>query len=144
MLPSKRWSSRPSERWCSMIASFQLAPDGHAMEWRMPIVPENYDRRPPTPEEWQALEHLSQRHGCGIYDPRSRESRAARRIFARFDVPIADVFRLRHQGYSEEMIHEVLRVMHCEMLRHGKSFWDCAEQEGLDTLCPPRAIFTTT
>jgi integrase len=127
-----------------MIASFQLAPDGHAMGWRMPIVPENYDRRPPTPEEWQALEHLSQRHVHGIHDPRSRESRAARRIFTRFDVPIADVFRLRHQGYSEEMIREVQRVMHGEMLRHGKSFWDWSEQEWLDTLCPTWAIFSTT
>jgi len=26
-----------------MIASFQLAPDGHEMGWCMPIVPENYD-----------------------------------------------------------------------------------------------------
>ena len=110
----------------------------------MPIVPENYDRRPPTPEEWQALEHLSQRHGRGIHDPRSRESHAARRSFARFDVPIADVFRLRHQGYSEEMIREVQRVMHCEMLRRGKSFWDWSEQEWLDTLCPTWAIFSTT
>jgi integrase len=126
-----------------MSASFQLAPDGHAMGWRMPIIPENYDRRPPTVEEWQALQHLSQRHGRGIHDPRSRESHAARRSFARFDVPIADVFRLRHQGNSEEMIREVQRVMHCEMLRRGKSFWDWSEQEWLDTLCPTWAIFST-
>ena len=126
-----------------MIASVQLAADGHVMGWRMPIVPENYDRRPPTQEEWQALEHLSQRHVSGIHDPRSKESRAARRSFARFDVPIVDVFHLRHQGYSEELIREVQRVMHCEMLYHGKSFWDWSEQEWLDTLCPTWALFST-
>src|SRR5262245_47147061 len=102
MLPSKCWSSRPSGRRCSMTTSFQLASSAHVTGWCMPIVPEHYDRRPPTHEEWQALEHLSTHHIRGIQDPRSKASRDARRIFARFDEPIADVFRLRHQGYSEE------------------------------------------
>jgi len=109
----------------------------------MPIVPEHYDRRPPTYEEWQALEHLSKCHMHGIHDPRSKVSHAARRIFARFDEPITDVFRLRHQGYSEEMIREVQRVMHCEMLHRRKIFWDWSQQEWLDTLCPTWAIFRT-
>jgi integrase len=42
------------------------------------------------------------------------------------------------------MIREVQRVMHCEMLRHGKSFWDWSEQEWLETLCPTWAVFSTT
>src|SRR5262245_50263455 len=112
--------------------------------WRMPVVPQDYDQRPPTPEEWQALEHLSQHRLHSIYDPRSRESRAARSLIARFDEPLADVFHLRHQGASEEMLRSVLRVMHCSMLRYGKSFWDWSEQEWLDIVCPNVSIFGAT
>ncbi len=126
-----------------MIASFQPATEKRVREWRMPIVPENYDRRPPTHEEWQALEHLSTCHVRGTSDPRSKASCAARRIFARFDVPIADVFRLRHQGCSEELIREVQHVMRCEMVHHGKSFWDWELQEWLETLCSTWAVFST-
>lgn len=114
------------------------------MGWRMPIVPEDYDQRPPTAEEWQALKHLSQCRLHGIYDPRSRESRAARSLIARFDEPLTDVFRLRHQGASEEMLRSVQRVMHCSMLRYGKSFWDWSEQEWLDIVCPNVSIFSAT
>jgi integrase len=112
--------------------------------WSMPVVPEHYDRRPLTPEERQALDFLSHRRASGGPDPRSKEARAARSTLDRLDQPVIDVFRLRHQGNSEEMLRDLRYLMWKEMLQRGTTFWQWSEQEWLDILCPTWAIFSAT
>jgi len=126
-----------------MMTSIQIAMDRQAIGWQMPMVPESYDQSPLTHEEWQALSHLSQSRIRGGNDPRSKESRSARSMLTRFDLPIADVFRLRHQDCSAETVRDVQHVMRCEMYRRRKMFWEWSEDEWLDMLCPTWAIFST-
>jgi hypothetical protein len=58
--------------------------------------------------------------------------------------PGVDVFRLRHQGNSEEMLRDLRYLMWKEMLQRGTTFWQWSEQEWLDILCPTWAIFSAT
>ncbi len=59
--------------------------------WAMPLVPEDFDRRPLTPEERRALA-LS--HTTAGFNGRSREGRAATDALARLYRPLEEVFRL--------------------------------------------------
>lgn len=104
----------------------------------MPIVPDDYDRSPLTGEERWALE-LSL--ACSYKHPGSREAVTVRRILTRFNQPIADVFRLRHQGRSAQSVGEVQHLMQREMQRHGKMFWDWTFAEWMDTLCSDHLLF---
>ncbi len=88
-----------------MLNSSQIcSPAEHV--WRMPITPGDYDRRPFTSEEQQALAHFCETSSVApdAKNSRSRASRAARHKLARFDFPLRDVFRLRHQGRSESAL----------------------------------------
>ncbi len=109
----------------------------------MPIVPENYDCRPLTAGERQALDFLRNSRVHGNPDPRSKEARAARRTLDRLNQPIADIFRLRHQGRSEEMVRDIQHLMRLEMLQHETTFWHWSAQKWLDTLCPTWESFST-
>jgi len=113
------------------------------MQWSMPVVPETYDRRPLTAGERQALDFLSQSRTRGGHDPRSKEAHVARRTLDRLNQPIADVFRLRHPGRSEEVVRDIQHLMRLEMLRHGTTFWQWSEQEWLDILCPTWESFSS-
>jgi integrase len=125
-----------------MIAHSQTALVRASGPWKMPIVAEHYDRSPLTAEERRALER-----SLRVDRPRanSQEARAMRRILTRFDVPVADVYYLRHRGYRTSTgEHTVAQnLMRQEMHRHGKMFWDWSEEEWLDTLCPTTAAFST-
>ncbi len=109
-----------------MMRNFSRAEVPEAWIWRMPIVPENYDRSPLSDAERQALEHLGNASGFarGAMNTASRESFAARSALARLDQPLAAIFRLRHQDRTHKRITSVHFVMHREMYRHGKMFWD--------------------
>src|SRR6266567_2836453 len=111
--------------------------------WLMPIVPELYDRSPLTNEELQALEHLgnASRGASGKSNSGSRESFAARKALARLNQPLTDIFCLRHQDRTKIRISSVHLVMHREMYRHGKMFWDWAPDEWMETLCSTPALF---
>src|SRR6266487_659632 len=100
--------------------------------WQMPIAPEQYDRSPLTEEEWQAIQHCASRHPMST---RSHASDAARKILARLDLPLVDVYGLRHHGKSTARIPAVLRIMHREMYRCGKSFWDWSSDDWVHALC---------
>ena len=143
MLPSRHWSSRSSLERVAMSSNRQMAPLPAVTQWSMPVVPETYDRRPLTAGERQALDFLRNSRAHGDPDPRSKEARAARRTLDRLNQPIADVFRLRHQGRSEEMVRDIQHLMRLEMLRHGTTFWQWSEQEWLDILCPTWESFRT-
>src|SRR5713226_1813949 len=102
MHPFKRLLSRCWARRSRMLNSSQIYSAGEQI-WRMPIAPGDYDRRPLTPEEQQALAHFCETSlvAPDAKNSRSRASRAARLKLARFDLPLRDVFRLRHHGRSE-------------------------------------------
>jgi integrase len=121
-----------------------MAPLLTVTRWSMPIMPEHYDRRPLTAEERQAMNFLRHRQVSGGPDPRSKEARAARSTLDRLNQPVIDVFRLRHQGNSEEMLRDLHYLIWREMLRRGTTFWQWSEQEWLDILCPTWAIFRAT
>ena len=116
------------------------------MVWRMPIIPEDYDRSPVTDAERQALDHLrnASQSARGVMNTASRESFAARSALTRLDQPFTDIFRLRHQDRTKERINSVRFVMHREMYRHGKMFWDWSPDEWMDTLRPTSAVFDAT
>jgi integrase len=129
-----------------MMRNFSRAEVPEAWRWQMPIVPEDYDRSPLTDAERQALEHLGNASGFarGAMNTASRESFAARSALARLDQPLTDIFRLRHQDRNRKRLTSVHFVMHREMYRHGKPFWDWSADEWMDTLRPTSAVFDAT
>jgi hypothetical protein len=100
--------------------------------WQMPIDPSSYDQSPLTEEEWEAIQHCASRH---LMSTRSRASDAARKMLARLDLPLVDVYHLRHHGKSTARIPAVLRIMHREMYRTGKVFWDWSPDDWVNALC---------
>src|SRR5438876_6592617 len=125
-----------------MKSNFSRAEVSPAMKWRMPIVPEDYDRSPLTDAERWALEHLGHASisARGAMNTASRESFAARSALARLDQPLDDIFRLRHQDRTQERMRSVHFVMHREMYRREKMFWDWSVDEWMDTLRPTSAV----
>ncbi len=129
-----------------MMRNFSRAEVPPVMIWRMPIVPEDYDRGPLTNSERRALEHLGHASASarGIMNTASRESFAARSLLSRLDQPLNDIFRLRHQDRTQERMRSVHFVMHREMYRREKMFWDWSVDEWMDTLRPTSAVFDAT
>ncbi len=105
--------------------------------WCMPVIPQDYDRSPLTDAERGALE-LGAVCGFGRH---SKESIAAKKMLARFDTPIADVFHLRHRGRCSELLAEVQILLRREMHRRQKMFWDWSPTEWIDMLCPTPILF---
>src|SRR5215469_15867621 len=120
-----------SERHVPLVKSHQI--------WHMPLVPESYDQSPLTEEEQWALECYA---GCNSGNSRSKEAERARNLLVRFDRPLADVFHLRHQGRSEELIQALQRFMRREMYRRGKIFWVWSPEEWIETLQPTYEQFS--
>ncbi len=111
------------------------------MRWHMPVCAEHYDRSPLTEEECWAL---TQRSGPGSRKHGSSESRAARRLLARLNQPIDDVFRLRHvrEGPGIKVNRRKVRlIVHREMHRRGKTFWEWSSDEWIETICPNSSLF---
>ncbi len=129
-----------------MRSNFSRAEAASVMKWQMPIVPEDYNRSSLTDAERQALEHLGNASGFarGVMNTASRETFAARSALARLDQPLTDIFRLRHQDRNQKRLTSVYFVMHREMYRHGKMFWDWSADEWMGTLCPTSAMFDAT
>jgi len=111
------------------------------IKWNMPVHAENYDRSPLTKEERWAL---AQRSGAGSRNRGSNESRAARRILARLNQPIDDVFQLRHLGQGQGVmvnLRKVRLILSREMHRRGRMFWEWSSDEWRETLCPNSRLF---
>src|SRR5258708_8598243 len=128
-----------------MVSSMQQTISLPLREWQMTIVPESYDQRSLTHAEHRALEQTCHTitSAWGPKNPGSSVSIKARKTLVRLDLPIADVFRLRHHGRCARIMLDVQRVMQREMYRHGKAFWDWSEAEWIDTLCPTVTAFGT-
>ena len=101
----------------------------------MPLDPQAYDRRPWTEEERVAMFVSSTRHGT------AKEAIRARSILTRFNQPLADIYRLRHQERNPEGLSETQLLMYREMHRRGKGFWQWSPLEWLETVCPTVALF---
>src|SRR6266566_2426429 len=113
--------------------------------WQMPITPDDYDRSPLSSEEHQAIEHMKNVSSCvhGVFNPSSRESRAAKSVLTRLSQPFTDIFHLRYQGRMEARCTGVHLMMYREMARHGKMFWNWSPNEWTETLCPQARVFAT-
>jgi integrase len=110
---------------------------GERAPWRMPVVPEQYDRQPLTEQERWAIAQVTSQAA-----PRSRARRSARGLLSRLATPIADVCRLRNRTQRE--ITELSRVLWQEMARRGTSFWEWTPEEWINFLCPTVTLFNTT
>jgi integrase len=120
-----------------MSASSSALAQKPAYVWRMPVVPDDFDRRPLTDEEWRALE-LGALRGFASH---SKQASAARTILARIDRPIAEVYHLRHQERNLRPLLDVQLLLRREMHRRQKVFWDWSPTEWMETLCPSVTIF---
>src|SRR2546430_17467373 len=116
-----------------MTSRHQMTTSSSTTEWRGPVHLENYDRSPLTKKERRALERCTIKGGK---PGPVRGTRTARKLLARFDRAIADVYYLRHRCQSKAnaaMLTKVRLIMHREMHRHGKMFWDWCPDEWLAT-----------
>jgi integrase len=111
----------------------------------MPILPDSYDQRSFSSDERLAIEHMkdvsSTAHGA--LNPNSRETSAAKSALTRLNQPFTDIFRLRYQDRMERRITGVHFMMHREMHRHGKVFWNWSPDEWMDTLGSKASVFAT-
>ena len=125
-----------------------LAPTAEPTKiWKMPILPEHYDRSPLTQEEWEALAY------CNNYitanpDTQNRAKYVlAKQKLVRFNLPVADVYYLRHLEHQNPTpsqanpCADAQLFMRCEMYRRRKMFWDWSLDEWVDTLCQTPQMF---
>src|SRR5260221_9728237 len=99
-------------------------------DWRMPLVPQRYDRRATLTEaEREALAEVvaltPQQH---LLLP----SRSATHRLSRLTQPLQDVYDLGHS--ISKMSISYLRSMYRQMAQSGKPFWAWSRQEWLEAL----------
>lgn len=122
-------------------------PPGTTTIWKMPILPEQYDRSPLTQEEWQALEYCDSHFTANPGDRNWVEYRAAKQKLDRFNRPVADVYYLRNSEHrrSDRWDHrlcvEAQLFIRRQMNHRRKMFWDWSSDEWLDILCPSHQEF---
>lgn len=103
----------------------------------MPVVPENYERSPLTEDERWAL---AQSAAPNFYW-QSATATATKKVLARFDQPIVDVFYLRRHAKLPDDHILALLFMRRQMHHQGKMFWDWEQKDWIDLLCPTSALF---
>lgn len=97
--------------------------------WRMPVVPESYNRSPLTLQEKKALALLVQVPG------RTQDGiQEAKKISSRLRTPLLDVMalRLQHKDSCRKLLWQLYRELH----QRGTSFWEWSEAEWKDIICP--------
>jgi integrase len=105
--------------------------------WRMPIVPERYDRRPLTSEEAAALISASRR------DSKARGLTGrdyAKEELQRLQRPIYDVIALRSHDVGR--YRRIRRVLYCEMAQRGTVFWEWSQEDWVNLICPTFQEYT--
>lgn len=96
------------------------APDG-APSWRVPLRPEDFDcNLVLTPDESSALGIYTSLRQQGL-GTTSRPAQEARRTLARLEQPLAALHA--RTGTGPSLLDAMRRVLWCEMLRRGTSFW---------------------
>jgi integrase len=122
-----------------MISS-SLLPQHSAMEWVMPVVPENYERGPLTEGEWWALAQSA----APNFNWLSAKGVATKQLLARLDQPIVDVYALRRHAKEPHDHLLALLLMRRQMHRLGRMFWEWERQDWIDLLCPNSPLFCAT
>ncbi|GHO57772.1 tyrosine-type recombinase/integrase [Ktedonobacter robiniae] len=113
-------------------------PAQHATrDWTMPVVPDNYDRSALTEDERWALAQSA----IPNFHWQSATATTTKKVLARFDQPIIDVFYLRRHAKLPDDRLLALLFMRRQMHRMGKMFWDWEQKEWIDLLCPTSALF---
>jgi len=103
--------------------------------WRMPVVPEDFDRDPRLTEAERAAmaTHIRIGRGPGRLNPGSAPAIAARAALERLDRPLRAVAGLRGRGQGTQRLYSAKYVLYREMLRRGRSFWGWSREEWLET-----------
>lgn len=118
-----------------MSSPLQLARSGTPAGWHMPIVPEHYDQRPLTAEEWGALEQRATTRAD------SKKAQALREKLARFNQPLTDIYLLRYHSLRGQRVTDVQHFMQREVLKRRKMYWEWSAEEWKALLCPTPAQF---
>src|SRR6266436_5659762 len=102
-----------------MTSSLSVAQHAPRLGWKMPIVPDDYDRSPLTSQEYEALAWWSVPENRR--DHASSQALLVKGLLARLDQPIEDIFHLRHQGHTPSGLKPIRRFFREEMYRRGKT-----------------------
>lgn len=111
--------------------SSTLASSCEAKKWRMPIVPESYDRSPLTSEELAALA-IASRLGSKARGLTGLDY--AKAELQRLQTPVYDVIALRSRDVHR--CRKIRRVLYCEMAQRGTVFWQWSQDEWIEIICP--------
>ena len=111
-----------------------------ASDWIMPLVPENYERSSLTEDERLALAQSA----APNFRWQSATAMTTKKVLARIDQPIVDVFYLRRHGKLPDDHILILLFMRRQMHRLGRMFWDWGPGDWIDLLCPTSALFCAT
>src|SRR5216117_2594010 len=135
MLPFAPWLNRPWTRRVLMSSQLLWAQSQPPPRWQMPIVPQQYDRRELSQEEWWALEHYTTTRAD------TKAGQALRKHLARFNQPLTDLYVLRYQSTQGQRCTDVHRFMQRQVLRMRKMYWEWSVQDWKEILCPTPAQF---
>jgi len=130
-----------------MMNNMLASTDEPTRIWKMPVLPEQYDRSPLSSEEWQALEYCESHIRAKSRSPNQSEYVLAKQRLDRLNRPVADVYYLRHpehwhpSRWKGKNCIDAQLFMRREMYRRGKMFWDWSLDEWIDTLCPTQQQF---
>jgi len=119
-----------------MVPSTFPAPSP-AKDWTMPVIPESYERSPLTEDERWALAQSA----VPNFTWQSAKAMTAKKVLARLDQPIVDVFYLRRHAKLPDDHVLALLFMRRQMHRLGRMFWDWGPEDWINLLCPTSALF---
>jgi len=117
-------STRPAMGRNHLVAVSTAAPI-----WRMPLVPEDYDRSPLAVEERAALADRTEH----VHPTNDAAAQRVRQVLARLVRPLSDVASL-HSIDRQTATGRILPVMYREMDRLGASFWQWSPAMWLDLI----------
>lgn len=103
--------------------------------WQMPVVPERYDQRPLSPEEWQALSQYTMTRAD------TKAGQALQKGLARFNQPLTDLYLLRYKLVQGQKCTDLHRFMQRQVLGLRKMYWEWEAHEWKEILCPTPAQF---
>ncbi len=123
-----------------MAGSEQGGRPPSARPWRMPIVPEDYDRSPLSAAEEEALEERRSLMGGGTGTCRAHAVRAALR---RLTTPLVDVTARDERVDGRRGVLVAATTALCnEMLRRRRAFWQWSTEDWLETVAATPAAYT--
>ncbi len=112
-----------------MAPNHPVAVPASDLVWRMPLVPEDYDRTPLTAEERAALADRTKH----VHPTNDAAAQRARQVLARLARPLSDVASL-HSIDRATATGRIVPVMYREMEQRGLSFWEWSPATWLDLI----------